>query len=187
MDLEQVKAVLQDARLLVSEAELMAAFDQMAVSITTELKDLNPIALPVMNGALLSAAELAKRLNFPIQFDYIHATRYRGRTIGGEHIHWLKEPTSSLENRNVLIIDDVLDGGQTLHAIVEFCYARRAKKVYTAVTLDKPTGRSKMGLKQADFVGLEIPDEFVFGFGLDYHGYLRNLPAVYAVAKHHLV
>lgn len=183
---EKVREVFQDAKLLLTEEQLMAAFDKMAHEIEAELKDKNPIMLPVMNGALMPAAELAKRLNFPMQFDYAHATRYRGETIGGDHVHWIKEPTASLEDRIVLVVDDVLDGGQTLHAIVEFCYARGAKKVYTAAMLDKPTARNPGGLKTADFTGIEIPDEYVFGFGLDYHDYLRNVRGVYAVAKHHM-
>lgn len=182
---EKVKAVFRDAELMITEAELMIAFDAMAEQMTPVLKKTNPIVLPVMNGALPCAAELIKRLHFPMQLDYVHATRYRGQTVGGAHIHWIKEPTDTLKERTILVIDDVLDGGQTLHAIVEFCYARGAKKVYTAVMLDKPAGRSKEGLQKADFTGLEIPHEFVIGFGLDYDGYLRNLPGIYKVAKHH--
>ena len=182
---EKIKEVLRDATLLITEEELMQAFDQMAVEIEAEMKGTNPIVLPVMNGALPCAAEIIKRLHFPMQMDYVHATRYKGNTVGGDPIHWLKEPTDTLQDRTILIIDDVLDGGQTLHAIVGFCYARGAKKVYTAVMLDKPEGRVASGLQKADFVGLTIPKEFLIGFGLDYDGYLRNLSGVYKVAKHH--
>jgi len=183
--LSTIREVQAQAKLLVSEAELMLAFDKIAIEIAAKLKDTNPIVLPIMNGALMFTAELMKRLDFPMQLDYVHATRYRGNTIGGDHIHWIKEPTDTLTDRTILIVDDVLDGGQTLHAIVEFCYARGAKQVYTAVALDKPDGRSETGLQQADFTGIAIPNEFVIGFGLDYDGYLRNLSGIYQVAKQH--
>ena len=182
---EKLQEVLNDAELLLSPEQLMVAFDKMAEEITAEMQDMNPIMLPVMNGALIPAAELCKRLRFPIQFDYVHASRYRGKLSGADHVHWVKEPSISLKDRAVLVVDDVLDGGQTLDAIVSYCYGMGAKKVYTAVMLDKKDARDPQGLAHADFVGLEIPADYVIGFGLDYHDYLRNAPGVYKVAKHH--
>jgi hypoxanthine phosphoribosyltransferase len=156
----------------------MKAFDTLAEKINVVLKEENPILLTVMNGALMTSSELAKRLNFPLEMDYVHATRYRGEFAGGA-IHWLHEPNSSLKDRTVLVVDDILDGGITLAEIVAYCNNHGAKKVYTAVMLDKYQKRVPNGLQKADFVGIEIEDHFVFGFGLDYQGYWRNTNAIY--------
>ena len=186
VSLAKVKAVQQSAELLVSLETLYAGFDRMAQAMHEELADQDPLFLCVMNGGLLATAELLKRVHFPLQCDYIHATRYRGKTSGSASLHWKHFPATDVKNRVVVIVDDILDGGVTLAAIVDYCEAKKAKKVYTAVMLDKPAGRTKNGLQKANFVGVEIPDRFVFGFGLDYYDYLRNVPGIYAVADEHL-
>ncbi|MCF6808609.1 hypoxanthine-guanine phosphoribosyltransferase [Thiotrichales bacterium 19S9-12] len=183
---EFIKEVLRDATEIVSEATLMNAFDQMASQITSQLQDKEPLFLCVMNGGFMMAAEVLKRLKFPLKMHYIHATRYND-TCFGSKIEWVKKPPQEIKGREVVLLDDILDGGITLSEIKKFCQSMGAKEVYTAVMLDKKTNREADGLASADFVGLEIPDEYVFGFGLDYHGYLRNIPSIYAAAKHHYV
>jgi hypoxanthine phosphoribosyltransferase len=178
LPITELNRVLQNATCLLSHDELMKAFDTLAEKINVVLKEENPILLTVMNGALMTSSELAKRLNFPLEMDYVHATRYRGEFAGGA-IHWLHEPNSSLKDRTVLVVDDILDGGITLAEIVAYCNNHGAKKVYTAVMLDKYQKRVPNGLQKADFVGIEIEDHFVFGFGLDYQGYWRNTNAIY--------
>jgi hypoxanthine phosphoribosyltransferase len=186
ISLDKVKAVQATAELLVDRPTLQVGFDRMAGEMKEVLSDQNPLLLCVMNGGLLAMSELLTRLDFPLQCDYIHATRYRGETSGGASLHWKHFPSSVLENRVVVVVDDILDGGVTLSAIVDYCEAQKAEKVYTAVMLDKPEGRAPGGLPKADFVGVEIPDRFVFGYGLDYFEYLRNAPGIYAVADEHL-
>jgi hypoxanthine phosphoribosyltransferase len=181
-----VKEVYEKATLRFSKKEIMAALDKMAAQMEQELKDQNPIILTVMNGGLMTASELAMRLNFPMQMDYVHATRYTGETTGGASVHWKHEPSLELENRAVVIVDDILDGGLTLSAIIEYCEGRSAKKVYTAVLLDKTAARQPGALTKADFTALEVSNDYVFGFGLDYHDYLRNYPEIYSVAKEHM-
>ncbi len=184
--LDKVKAVQASAELLVDLKTLHAAFDRMAAKMTQELAEQDPILLCVMNGGLLTMAELLTRLDFPLQCDYIHASRYGGETTGSDQLQWKRFPASKLKNRVVVIVDDILDAGVTLAAMVEYCGYQKTKKVYTAVMLDKPEGREPAGLQKADFVGLEIPNRFVFGYGLDYFEYLRNVPGIYAVADEHL-
>ena len=160
------------------------ALDEMAKEITDKLQHTNPIILCVMVGALIPMGHLLTRLNFPLEVDYIHATRYRGTTRGGD-LHWLVEPRESLKGRTVLIVDDVLDGGITLAAIIDYCKQAGAKQVLTAVMVNKLRPREENAEFNPDFVGLETDDRYLFGFGLDYEGFLRNAPGIYAVAKEH--
>lgn len=160
------------------------ALDQMAGAITQKLKDTNPLVICVMVGALIPGGHLLTRLNFPLEVDYIHATRYRNETRGGD-LHWLVEPRQSLKDRTILLVDDVMDGGLTLTAIIDYCKQASAKEVYSAVIINKIRTREPGVNFEPDFVGLDTEDRFLFGFGLDYKGYLRNAPGIYAVAKEH--
>ncbi len=186
LDPKFVQEVFNSATLLLSKEDLMHAFDQMCQEAEQVLKDQNPILLCVMNGGLMTMSEIAMRLNFPLQMDYLHATRYDGETSGGRSVFWRREPSIPLKNRVVVIVDDILDGGLTLKAIKDFCQKEGASKIYSAVMLDKPSARDPEGEPTADFIGVSIEDHYVFGFGLDYHEYLRNIPGIYAVAPQHM-
>jgi len=175
---EQAQNVLDNAELLFNTEDVEAAITSMALAITAELTNSNPLVVPVMNGGLVLGGKLIPQLNFPLQMDYIHATRYRGKTSGSE-LHWLKKP-ETLTDRVVLLIDDILDEGITLAAIVEYCYAAGAKKVLTAVLAEKIIEQDKP-IEHADFTGLHVPNRYVFGYGMDYHEYHRNLSGIYAV------
>jgi hypoxanthine phosphoribosyltransferase len=131
-----------------------------------------------MNGGVVPFGRLVSRMDFPLQLDYCHATRYRGDTQGGD-LHWLKEPSESLTDRAVLIVDDILDEGYTLQALTEACAVQGAASVHTAVLAVKRHDRG-VGL-QADFWALEVEDRYVFGYGMDYKDYLRNAPGIFAV------
>jgi hypoxanthine phosphoribosyltransferase len=174
----EAAAVLRDADCLYSVADVERAFDAMAAAITDRLKDANPILLCVMNGGMVPTGHLIPRLNFPLQVDYVHATRYRDRLHGNE-LHWLAEPHIALEGRTVLVIDDILDEGVTLQAILEDCTRRGAKEVLSAVLVEKLHDR-KHGARHADFIGLPVEDRYVFGYGMDYKGFLRNAPGIFA-------
>lgn len=183
---ELIREVQAKARLLYSEKEVQQALDTMAKDMKQVLELKNPIILTVMNGGLFLASELCLRLNFPLQMDYIHATRYQGELTGAS-IHWKREPSLSLEGRVAVILDDILDGGITLKAISDYCHGHHAKEIYTAVLMDKVNARLPEGTLHADFTGiLEQNNAYVYGFGLDYHDYLRNIPAIYAVAPEHM-
>lgn len=176
---QDVQQVLDGAELLHSESAVHAALDTMAADITARIAGHNPLMLCVMTGGVVPAAALFTRMRFPIQFDYLHATRYRGGTTGSD-IEWICPPSQSLKGRTLLVVDDILDEGLTLAAILDYCRAQGAAQVYSAVLVEKHHDRRAGGL-QADFVGLHVEDRYVFGCGMDYHGYLRNVTGIYAV------
>jgi hypoxanthine phosphoribosyltransferase len=181
---DKIQAISDSAECLFSFADIEEALDNMGLAITAKLKDTDPIVICVMTGALIPMGHLLTRLNFPLTIDYIHATRYRGTTRGGD-LHWLVEPRHELKGRTVLIVDDVMDGGLTLAAITDYCKQANVKAVYTAVMVNKQRTREPGVNFEPDFSGLTTEDRFLIGFGLDYNEYLRNLPGIYAVAEEH--
>jgi hypoxanthine phosphoribosyltransferase len=180
----KILPVMEAAECLYSMTEIDKALDKMAGEITTRLQDTNPLVICVMIGALIPTAYLLTRLAFPLEVDYIHVTRYRGTTRGGD-LHWLVEPRQSLKGRTVLIVDDIMDGGLTLSAIVDYCKQNNAKAVYSAVMVNKQRQREPGCMHEPDFIGLNADDRYLVGFGLDYEEYWRNVPGIYAVAPEH--
>lgn len=176
----EVMQVLENADRLFSQQEVEQALDRMAADISKTMGDRDPLLICVMTGGLVATSELFIRLDFPVQLDYLHATRYQG-TRGGAELSWITPPSQSLQGRTVLVVDDILDEGLTLAAILGFCRAQNASEVYSAVLVEKLHERKAADLK-ADFVGLQVEDRYVFGYGMDYHGYLRNVRGIYAVA-----
>ncbi|MBU2707526.1 hypoxanthine-guanine phosphoribosyltransferase [Zooshikella marina] len=181
-DLEHIKQVYAEADCLYTEAEVEAAIERMGQAITAELANSNPLVYCIMNGGLVVSGKLLTKLNFPLEVDYIHATRYRNETTGGE-LDWKVHPSTSMQDRTVLILDDILDEGHTLAAIVEFCKAQGAKAVQTAVLVEKKHDRKAVEL-ESDFIGLQIEDRYIFGYGMDYKSYWRNAPGIFALKGH---
>ncbi len=175
---EQAQQVYDEADCLFERDAVENAIRKMASDISAELAGKNPLVLSVMSGAMIPAGILLSQLNFPLHIDYIHATRYRGATSGGE-LDWRVTPRYELNGRVVLIIDDILDEGLTLQAIVESCREQGAAAVYSAVLVKKLHDRN-VGV-EADYVGLEVEDRYVFGYGMDYKEYWRNAPGIFAV------
>ncbi len=175
----RIRRVRAEADLLHDEAAVEAALDLMAAAVTADLAEKNPLVLAVMVGGIIPAGKLIPRLDFPLQMDYVHATRYRG-DIRGRKLHWIVRPTQVLRGRAVLVVDDILDEGVTLGEILNYCRAAGARTVHSAVLVDKDVG-VKAGLQSADFTGLQVENRYVFGYGMDYRGYLRNARGIYAV------
>lgn len=175
---ENIKRVQENALLMFSANEVEAALDKMARAIEEKLHDKNPIILCVMIGGLIPMASLLMRLNFPLEVDYVHATRYKGSTEGGT-LSWVAKPNSDLTNRTVLVVDDILDAGVTLAAILDELKLQGAGEIYSAVLVDKHRKRVPEGLQSADFVGLTVEDHYIFGYGMDYNNYLRNAPGIF--------
>jgi hypoxanthine phosphoribosyltransferase len=175
---EHAWKMLEEAELVCSAEEVERAIERLADEITAEYRDRYPVVLCVMNGGLFFCGQLLPMLRFPLHLDYVHATRY-GDDIDGRHVRWRVEPSESVTGRHVLVLDDILDEGNTLAAIKGKVLERDATSCRIAVLTDKVKGKSKP--IQADFVGLRIPDRFVFGCGLDAYGSWRNLPAIYAL------
>lgn len=177
---QHIQAVYEKSEKLFSVQEIEVALDKMAEAIHHRLAETNPILVCVMKGGMVPMGNLLPRLDFPLEIDYVHATRYKGEVAGGE-IEWRVSPTVDFTDRTVLIVDDILDGGVTLKAIVEHYKTKGAKDVQTAVLVDKHHKRVENGLEQADYTGLQIDDYFIFGYGMDYKEYLRNAPGIFKV------
>lgn len=172
--------ILESAELIHSAAAVDAAIARVAAEIAARLKDRYPLVLSVMGGAVVFTGRLLPLLDFPLDFDYIHASRYGGTTSGGP-VEWKVEPKGNVSGRVVLVLDDILDIGDTMLAIRERVLALGASAFYSAVLTDKMKTAAKP--LQADFVGLALPDRYVFGCGMDAHGAWRNLPAIYALGR----
>ena len=181
MNPTEITRVQAEADLIYSYKEVEAAIKKMSQEITAVLADKNPVILCLMIGGIIPTGKLLPLLNFPLQVEYVHVSRYRGRTRGGA-LHWIRKPTISLQDRHVLIVDDILDEGTTLMAIVEECKNNQAKTIHTAVLADKQLDKER-NFKKADFTGVTVPDRYVFGYGMDYKEYLRNAPGIYAVKE----
>lgn len=180
LSLETVRRTLGTADLVHSAAAVSAAVARMAGEISAALAGSFPLVLCVMRGAVIFAGQLLPQLRFPLEFDYVDLTRYGAATRGGE-VSWKVMPGTAVTGRTVLVLDDILDEGRTLAAIRGKLLAAGAERVYYAVLADKDIGREKPVC--ADFVGLTVPDRYVFGFGMDVGGVWRNLPEIYALKE----
>lgn len=178
---DNMEEVLARADLIHSAQAVRKALDKMAEHIARSMSDLNPIVLAVMTGGMVPAVRLSSRLTFPHRMDYVHATRYESGVKGGD-LEWRARPHLDLDGNSVLIVDDILDEGITLRAIIDYCRRAGARDVRTAVLVEKEHDRNRAGVSP-DFVGLQVPDRYVFGCGMDYREYLRHLPAIYALAR----
>lgn len=170
-------AIAARAECLVSAEEIATAIDGMAAALTERLAGKDPLVLCVMSGAVFVAGLLLPRLSFQLRVDYVHASRYGDATSGGEII-WRYRPSDAIRGEHVLILDDILDEGTTLRHVVEACRVDGALSVHTAVLVAKDRPHEL----EADIVGIEVPNRYLYGCGLDYKGYFRNVPAIYAVA-----
>ncbi len=180
MNREEAKTVLAEADLLLPHTAVEAAIARMADEITAQLQESDPILLCVMNGGLIFTGQLLTRLVFPLEVDYVHATRY-GHESNGAKLNWTVRPQLEMKGRTVLLLDDILDEGVTLAAIADYCRQQGAAHVFMAVLIEKLHLRKVTPGMRADFTGIEVGDRFLFGYGLDYKGYWRNAPGIYAV------
>ena len=159
---------------------VQSALARIAGDIRGALAAANPLVLCVMGGAVVFCGQLLPLLEFPLDFDYLHVTRYRN-TVSGGSIEWKVFPQAAMTGRTVLVVDDILDEGHTMIDIRARVLAAGAARFYSAVFADKDIGKSKP--IRADFVGVTLPNRYVFGFGMDVKGAWRNLPAIYALAE----
>lgn len=177
---QQARDILSSAELLFSEQQVRSAVARVAQEINGALADRHPLLLSVMGGAVVFTGQLLPLLDFPLDFDYVHVSRYGNARQGGE-MHWKVAPRENVKGKTVLVVDDILDEGETIAAIKHRVMELGANQFYSAVFAEKSNGKNKP--VHADFVGLTVPDRFVFGFGMDIHGAWRNLPAIYAVKE----
>ncbi len=171
---------MNEADELFSEAQVEQAISEMATKIEADLADKNPIVFSVMNGGLVLTGKLVTKLGFPLEVSYLHATRYRDKTSGAD-LEWRAYPAQSLKGRTILVVDDIYDEGATLGAIVDHCREEGVAEIHIAVLVNKEHDRKARPDIVPDYTGLVCEDRYVFGFGMDYKGYWRNAPGIYAV------
>lgn len=175
---EEALRLLREADLLCDADCVQRELARVAAEICARLRNEFPVVLSVMGGAAIFTGQLLPRLDFPLEFGAIEVTRYNN-DIEGREIAWRLAPRDNVRDRTVLVVDDILDEGITLAAIYKKLLEMGARKVYSAVFADKDLGREKP--VKADFVGVTVPNRYVFGFGMDAYGLWRNLPAIYAL------
>lgn len=174
---EELDCVLKNSACLLNDDDVEEMLNRLAKEISAECSDLNPVVLCVMMGAVVAVGRLLPKLSFPLEVDYIHATRYQGAMVGAE-LEWKQFPSTSLKGRTVIIVDDVLDEGITMEKLTAYCQEQGAKQCFTAVLVEKEINKIKP--LTADFVGYQAGNEYLFGLGMDYKGYLRNAEGLYA-------
>lgn len=178
MSPDEARRTLEQAELICDARTVAAAIGELAVAITAVLGNSNPLVLVVMRGGVYIAGQILPLLRFPLDLDYVELTRYGISTSGGA-VCWKVRPPDAVAGRAVLVLDDILDAGETLAALRDCLVRAGALSVRCAVLADKQIGAPKPIIP--DFVGLRLPDRFVFGCGMDVSGAWRNLPAIYAV------
>ncbi|QDZ30023.1 hypoxanthine-guanine phosphoribosyltransferase [Noviherbaspirillum sp. UKPF54] len=178
----KARALLSDAELIFDETAVQQAVDKVAQQLNERFNvddgEAFPLVLGVMGGAVVFCGQLLTRLRFPLEFDYMHVTRYGSLDQGGK-IEWKVIPRSSVQGRTVVVLDDILDEGETLAHVKERLLEMGAADVVVAVFADKDIGKKKP--IKADYIGLTLPNKFVVGYGMDAYGYWRNLPGIWAI------
>lgn len=172
------QSYLENSTMLFSSVEVESAVNGVAKKISASIAGEEPLVVAVMGGAIVFAGMLLPKLSFPLTFDFVQASRYHNQTQG-QHLVWGVEPKDTVINRTVLLLDDILDEGHTLRAIYDKCMSLGAKQVKIAVLVEKQLHKQKP--ISADYVGLNVPDKYVFGCGMDVYGWWRNLPEIRAL------
>ncbi len=178
---QEIEKTLRNSECLISSIEVAAAYERLAAQLNLHYAGLNPIVMVVMNGGLIPAGQLLTHLTFYHRMHYIHATRYRDNE-GTSELDWKFKPDVSIENEHVLLIDDIFDEGITLKAVVEELSKEKPLSIESCVLLNKEHDRKVSGF-DVDFVGINVADRYVYGCGMDFHGYLRHLPGIYAIKE----
>lgn len=178
---QELEDVLQRSECLITEARIAAAYDKLAATLNIHYANLTPIIVVVLNGGLIPAGHLLTRLSFAHRMDYIHATRYQSNQ-GTNELVWKARNDVTLENEHVLLVDDIFDAGITLKCIAESLSEQQPASLKTCCLLDKDHDR-KVSDFDVDFVGTTVEDRYIYGCGMDYHGYLRHLPGIYALKE----
>lgn len=178
--MQLTEAMPRDAQCLYTLSEIDAVLNQLAAQLNHDYADKNPLLLCVMNGAVITMGQLLPKLDFALQIDYIHASRYGDNTFGGELI-WQAQPQTSMAGRHLLLIEDIYDEGHTLLALREYCQQQGALSVACLALADKQHSR-KTG-QPPEYIGLSVADRYVFGFGMDVQGYWRNAPGIFALPE----
>jgi hypoxanthine phosphoribosyltransferase len=179
MNREEAQQLIAHSDEIVNAAAVNEAIARMAQDIGAALGDSFPLVLSVMGGAAVFTGMLLPHLAFPLEFDYIHLTRYSSAGVDGPETHWRVAPRESVKDRVVLVLDDLLDDGKTMAAIRDRVLEMGASRFLCAVLCEKDLPQAKP--LQPDFSGFTVPNRYVFGCGMDVKGYWRNLPGIRAL------
>ncbi len=179
INLNHLKNLKEQAKVLVSEQQIEDALNRLAEKLQEDYQNLNPIFLVVLNGGLIFAGQLLPKLNLLCQIDYCHATRYNG-AFKGAKIGWKSEPQMDFTGRHIVIVDDILDEGHPLNAIIEYCLQQNPISVKSLVLVEKLHEQKSVAGQKPDYCELTVPDEYVFGFGMDYSHHWRNTKQIYS-------
>lgn len=161
---------------LFSEEEIQTKIRELGATISEEYQDRFPLVIGVLKGAMPFMSDLIKRVDVHLEVDFMDVSSYGNEMVSSGEVKIIKDLNTSVEGRDVLIIEDIIDSGLTLNYLVDLFHYRKAKTVKIVTLLDKPEGR-KVDLKP-DLTGFIVPDEFVVGYGLDYAERYRNLPYI---------
>jgi len=172
------QAILSRSQLIYTHEEIVSAIDLLAGKLNKQFKDKKALILPVLTGAIPFVGMLLPRLSFTIEVNYFHVSRYQNN-VGTNQIKITHQPSpESVLNQEVLVVDDILDEGITLKLINEQLITMKPKSITNVVLFEKQLEIKKE--ISAHYVGLDVPDAYVFGFGLDFNGAGRNIPDLYA-------
>ncbi|MBF4502283.1 hypoxanthine phosphoribosyltransferase [Savagea sp. SN6] len=166
---------------LITEEEIRAKVKELGETLTEEYKDKYPLAIGILKGAIPFMGDLMKEIDAYLEIDFMDVSSYGNATVSSGEVKIVKDLNTNVEGRDILIIEDIIDSGKTLKYLVDLFKYRQASSIQIVTLLDKPTGR-KVDLK-ADYVGFDVPDAFVVGYGLDYAEKYRNLPYIGVLKK----
>ncbi len=178
MTIDDLHQVRKNSKIIIRQSEIETALNKLAEQLNNDYEDKNPLFLIVLNGGLIFSGQLLPKIDILCQIDYCHATRYQGKRRGAK-IQWKTKPQMNLANRDVIIIDDILDEGHTLASISDYCFTNNANSVKTLVLVEKQHQRKSYQGQKADYCELNVPDKYVFGFGMDYFHHWRNLKDIF--------
>ena len=164
-------------RVLVSKEEIDEANQRLGQELTQEYRGKNPLFVCILRGAAMFMMDLVKNLDIEMEYDFMDVSSYGGEnTVTTGDVRIIKDLDTSIRDRDVVIVEDIIDTGYTLDRLTELFNARHAKSIKIVSFLDKPARRIKH--VKVDYIGVKIPDEFVVGYGMDYNEHYRNLPYV---------
>src|SRR6202049_972080 len=164
------------AEILISEEQLRSKVQELGAQITRDYWDKNLLLLGTLKGAVPFIADLARAIDLPLEIDYMAVSSYGNSTESSGVVRILKDLEGPVQQKNVLIVEDIVDSGQTLHYLMDVLRQRRPMSLRVCTLLDK--GRERIKPVELDYTGFQIPDRFVVGYGLDYAQRYRNLPYI---------
>lgn len=163
-------------KILYDQAQVEARIDALAETLTQRYQDQFPVVVPVMTGAMIFASLLLQRLDFKLNIDYVDVSSYEDNAESSGRVRLLRDLSHDVTDRPVLIVEDIIDTGHTLKFLDQLFASRSAKSIATCALLDKPSRREVD--VDAAYIGFEVPNEFIVGYGLDFNGLYRNLPYI---------